>query len=291
MSASSPSSIDALMTPAHDRRMVHMRIVPLIDNPNRCLLFGIIDRRLAYPTKIKIGRYSERKNETDVISFRTKVVSRSHCEISLYLRDTKSSSGTFLNHVRLSSSGEGSEPVEIHDGDLVQLGMDFQGGREEVYRAVKMRFELNRPAPNPALHQRVTRQIRSDPPEDCCCICLCDPRPHQALFVSPCAHVFHFGCIRPLLKSYPGFQCPLCRTYSDLEQMLVPETAHDRKESQEVDLVTVDREAKEDVKRKRMTSFILEKMKTVFSEKKKSKTVFSKQVKARPRSFPNLSFL
>lgn len=83
MSASSPSSIDALMTPAHDRRTVHMRIVPLIDNPNRCFLFGIIDHRLAYPTKIKIGRYSERKNETDVISFRTKVVSRSHCEISV----------------------------------------------------------------------------------------------------------------------------------------------------------------------------------------------------------------
>ncbi|KAG0784257.1 hypothetical protein G6F16_006295 [Rhizopus arrhizus] len=294
MSASSNTSLPSLKIQTDDRHTVHVRIVPLIDNPNRCLLFDIVDRRLTYPTQIKIGRYSERKKEADVLSFRTKVVSRSHCELFLYLRDTKSTSGTFLNHVRLCSSGQGSQPVEIHDGDLVQLGVDFQGGIEAVYRAVKMRFELNRPAPNPALYRRVTRQIRSGPAEDCCCICLCDPGPHQALFVSPCAHVFHFGCIRPLLKSYPGFQCPLCRTYSDLEQMSV--TENDRKESP-VDLAGVDpsvpavKETLEDTKRKRMTGFILEKMKTVFSEKNKSVTLFSKQVKARPRSFPNLSFL
>lgn len=41
--------------------------------------------------------------------------------------------------------------------------------------------------------------------------------PLQALFVSPCAHTYHFKCIRPLLQSYPGFQCPICRTYSDLD--------------------------------------------------------------------------
>ncbi|KAG1147347.1 hypothetical protein G6F37_003964 [Rhizopus arrhizus] len=294
MSASIHTGLPSLKSPTDDRRTVHVRIVPLIDNPDRCLLFDIVDRQLTYPTKIQVGRYSERKKETDVLSFRTKVVSRSHCEIFLYLRDTKSTSGTFLNHVRLCSSGQTSQPVEIHDGDLVQLGVDFQGGIEEVYRAVKMRFELNRPAPNPALYRRVTRQIRSDSAEDCCCICLCDPRPHQALFVSPCAHVFHFGCIRPLLKSYPGFQCPLCRTYSDLEQISVTENAQDRKECQVVGVDHSVQEAKEtgeDRKRKRMTTFILEKMKTVFSEKNKSETLFSKQVKARPRSFPNLSFL
>ncbi|KAI9302494.1 hypothetical protein BJ944DRAFT_269858 [Cunninghamella echinulata] len=50
-----------------------------------------------------------------------------------------------------------------------------------------------------------------------CCICLYALAPHQALFVSPCAHTYHYKCIRPLLESYPGFQCPICRTYSDLE--------------------------------------------------------------------------
>lgn len=41
------------------------------------------------------------------LAFRSKVVSRGHAEIWLedatfYIRDTKSSSGTFLNHIRLA---------------------------------------------------------------------------------------------------------------------------------------------------------------------------------------------
>lgn len=40
----------------------------------------------------------------------------------------------------------------------------------------------------------------------------------QALFIAPCSHVTHFKCIRPLIEqNYPGFCCPLCRTYADLE--------------------------------------------------------------------------
>lgn len=57
-----------------------------------------------------------------------------------------------------------------------------------------------------------------DMPEvDECCICLYALAPFQALFVAPCSHSFHFMCIRSLLNSYPGFQCPICRSYSDLE--------------------------------------------------------------------------
>lgn len=50
-----------------------------------------------------------------------------------------------------------------------------------------------------------------------CCICLYALAPFQALFVAPCSHSYHFKCIRPLFDSYPGFQCPICRTYSDLD--------------------------------------------------------------------------
>lgn len=40
----------------------------------------------------------------------------------------------------------------------------------------------------------------------------------QALFIAPCSHVYHFKCIRPLLQMHhPGFSCPLCRTFADLE--------------------------------------------------------------------------
>lgn len=51
-----------------------------------------------------------------------------------------------------------------------------------------------------------------------CCICLYPVTVCQALFIAPCSHVTHFKCIRPLVEqNYPGFCCPLCRTYADLE--------------------------------------------------------------------------
>ncbi|KAI9355014.1 hypothetical protein BD770DRAFT_428767 [Pilaira anomala] len=237
---------------------VHVRIVPNIENPSRSLIFDIVDRELQVGSVIRIGRYSERHANLNCMSFKSKVVSRCHSEVwvetdgKLYIRDTKSSSGTFLNHVRLSPAGNESRPVELNDGDIVQLGVDFQGGREEMYRSVKMRFELNRSnRPRPLsfslnafqnlrnLTQQQTNttntisaMVTEHQQQQCatnnspalnneeideCCICLYALAPFQALFVSPCSHTYHFKCIRPLLSSYPGFQCPICRTYSDLE--------------------------------------------------------------------------
>ncbi|KAJ9108126.1 hypothetical protein QFC19_002593 [Naganishia cerealis] len=51
-----------------------------------------------------------------------------------------------------------------------------------------------------------------------CCICLFSVTVAQALFIAPCSHVFHYKCIRPMLQlHHPGFSCPLCRTFHDLE--------------------------------------------------------------------------
>ncbi|KAF9907957.1 hypothetical protein BX616_000278, partial [Lobosporangium transversale] len=44
--------------------------------------------------------------------------------------DTKSSSGTFLNHARLSPPGVESKPTLLKDGDVIQLGVDYQGGTQ-----------------------------------------------------------------------------------------------------------------------------------------------------------------
>lgn len=42
---------------------------------------------------------------------------------------------------------------------------------------------------------------------------------NQALFIAPCSHTFHYKCIRPLLDvHHPAFNCPLCRTFADLEE-------------------------------------------------------------------------
>lgn len=41
----------------------------------------------------------------------------------------------------------------------------------------------------------------------------------QALFIAPCSHAFHYKCIRPLLDAHhPAFNCPLCRTYANLDE-------------------------------------------------------------------------
>lgn len=123
------------------------------------LQFPTITRTLPDETAvIRVGRYSERDNAPEhpantpsaaPIGFKSKVVSRKHCELwckdgSWYIKDVKSSSGTFLNHIRLSQPNVESKPFRIKDGDIVQLGIDFRGGEEMIFRCVKIRVECNR---------------------------------------------------------------------------------------------------------------------------------------------------
>ncbi|KAI1338052.1 RING finger protein [Xylariaceae sp. FL0016] len=191
---------------------------------------------------IKVGRYSERENHTPVpinapsaapVGFKSKVVSRRHCEFwhekgRWYIKDVKSSSGTFLNHIRLSAPGTESKPYPINDGDLVQLGIDFKGGEEMIYRCVKMRVELNRgwqAKPNTfnmATHKRL-RDLTSGGDSagnaQDCAICLNAIAPCQSLFVAPCSHTWHYKCIREMLNgpTWPIFVCPNCRATADLD--------------------------------------------------------------------------
>ncbi|KAJ3093626.1 hypothetical protein HDU96_002132 [Phlyctochytrium bullatum] len=77
----------------------------------------------------------------DYAWFKSKVVSRNHAEMwlrdgQIYLRDTGSSSGTFLNRMRLSPSGKISRPYPLRDGDVIQLGIDYQGRPEDIYKCV-----------------------------------------------------------------------------------------------------------------------------------------------------------
>lgn len=145
----------------HNTPLPIIRFVPHHDPraTRPSLSFTSISRTLPTHTSvIRVGRYSERDGVTDQmhstpsaspVGFKSKVVSRKHCEFwcengQWLIRDVKSSSGTFLNHVRLSPPNVESKPWQVHDGDLVQLGIDFKGGEEAVFRCVKMRVELNR---------------------------------------------------------------------------------------------------------------------------------------------------
>lgn len=58
-----------------------------------------------------------------------------------------------------------------------------------------------------------------------CCICLYALAPFQSLFVAPCSHTFHYKCVRPLLNNHPGFLCPLCRSYADLDASVAVEAS------------------------------------------------------------------
>ncbi|KAJ9136677.1 E3 ubiquitin-protein ligase DMA2 [Pleurostoma richardsiae] len=209
------------------------------------LTFPPVSRTLPTGSEvIRVGRYSERDSQPPVpvntpsaapVGFKSKVVSRRHCEFwyeggKWYIKDVKSSSGTFLNHIRLSPPGTESKPFPVNDGDIVQLGIDFKGGEEMIFRCVKMRLELNRGWQNKlntfnmTTHKRLRNMVKptdsgaSQYSQDCS-ICLSSIAPCQCLFVAPCSHTWHYKCIRALLSSpqYPIFICPNCRAAADLE--------------------------------------------------------------------------
>ena len=46
--------------------------------------------------------------------------------------------------MRLSPPGQESRAFAVNDGDVVQLGIDFRGGEEMIFRCVKIRVECNR---------------------------------------------------------------------------------------------------------------------------------------------------
>ncbi|KAA1083193.1 hypothetical protein PGTUg99_000237 [Puccinia graminis f. sp. tritici] len=271
-----------------------LRLVPHLD-ATRSLHFEPIERKLNSSSSLKLGRFTDRgggttntTNGETRIAFKSKVVSRGHADIftdpsgSFFIKDTKSSSGTFLNHIRLSAPGVESRPFPLRDGDVLQLGVDYQGGTEEIYRCVKMRVELNRgwqrsanvfnqqalaqlrtlgvkgathppPANNPtnsaalkdgSSSKNLNKASSTDPalavdlPKAVsdCCICLFGVTVCQALFIAPCSHTYHYKCIRPLLQMHhPGFSCPLCRTFADLEADVETEEEEEQQQQPEPD--------------------------------------------------------
>ncbi|KAI9008435.1 hypothetical protein CLU79DRAFT_723347 [Phycomyces nitens] len=277
-----------------------IKLIPNVNISGPCFIFDVIERTLEPGFTYPIGRFSDRSNVSRGISFKSKVVSRSHAQMwtvngKLFISDTSSSSGTYLNNVRIGTPGTRSNAHEVFNGDIVQLGLDFQEGVEPMYRAVKIRVEINPPAtvamsnyslnafeqlqhtlniPNSTSNGRQpdamdqdgflpgssllareptvmnpdanNRQSLDDisPCEEAfgqqreistttvfdtiqeCCICLYAIAPLQALFVSPCSHVFHYRCLRPIIiKNYPAFACPICRNYYNLDSSVAVEVS------------------------------------------------------------------
>ncbi|EER34198.1 conserved hypothetical protein [Candida tropicalis MYA-3404] len=214
-----------------------VRLTPLIDHSSSSsgLYFSPVIRRLPPKSTINIGRYTEKnkaaahapQGSSAPIVFKSKVVSRTHAlffcneDGQWFLRDTKSSSGTFLNHIRLSPASQESSLMPVIDGDIIQLGMDYRGGTEEVYRSVKMRCHFNNSwqrKMNPYNIEMFKKLQIGDKQATECSICLNTIQPGHPMFISTCGHWWHYRCIHPLLqKSYPSFSCPNCRYVCDLE--------------------------------------------------------------------------
>lgn len=104
-----------------------------------------------YPDVIKIGRQTNAKTIPTPYNgfFDSKVLSRSHAEIwadrngQIWIRDVKSSNGTFINGQRLSQENKDSDPKEVSDGDSLELGIDIvsEDQKTVVHHKVAARVE------------------------------------------------------------------------------------------------------------------------------------------------------
>jgi hypothetical protein len=86
-----------------------------------------------YPETLRIGRQTNAKTVPTPVNgyFDSKVLSRQHAEIwadgngKIWIRDVKSSNGTFVNGTRLSPENRDSEPHELQTQDHLELGIDI----------------------------------------------------------------------------------------------------------------------------------------------------------------------
>ncbi|KAL8657849.1 MAG: hypothetical protein Q9226_001510 [Calogaya cf. arnoldii] len=86
-----------------------------------------------FPDVLRIGRQTNAKTVPTTSNgfFDSKVLSRQHAEIwadrngKIWIRDIKSSNGTFVNGVRLSPENRDSEPHELREQDTLELGIDI----------------------------------------------------------------------------------------------------------------------------------------------------------------------
>lgn len=86
-----------------------------------------------FPEVLRIGRQTNAKTVPTHLNgfFDSKVLSRQHAELwadksgKIWIRDIKSSNGTFVNGQRLSPENRESEAHEIRESDTLELGIDI----------------------------------------------------------------------------------------------------------------------------------------------------------------------
>lgn len=105
-----------------------------------------------YPDTLRIGRQTNAKTLPTQTNgfFDSKVLSRQHAEVwadkvsnKVWIRDIKSSNGTFVNGQRLSQENVESEAHELRTEDVLELGIDIVGDDNKtiVHHKVAARVE------------------------------------------------------------------------------------------------------------------------------------------------------
>lgn len=104
-----------------------------------------------YPDVLRIGRQTNNKTTPTPLNgyFDSKVLSRQHAEIwadrsgKIWIRDVKSSNGTFVNGQRLSQENKESDPHEMREQDMLELGIDIvsEDQKTVVHHKVAARVE------------------------------------------------------------------------------------------------------------------------------------------------------
>jgi hypothetical protein len=126
--ANGTAQSNGVRSPAPQAPPVILHLVPLN---------GTFERKTItvpyYPDVLRIGRQTNQKTIPTPLNgyFDSKVLSRQHAEIyadrdgRIFIRDVKSSNGTFVNGDRLSPENRESEPRELGEGNLLELGIDI----------------------------------------------------------------------------------------------------------------------------------------------------------------------
>jgi hypothetical protein len=149
-------SLNALAQQVQDSRQTGR--APL--NENTPVLFltpmnGTFERKTIqvpfYPDVIRIGRQTNAKSIPTPTNgyFDSKVLSRQHAEVwsdrngKIWIRDIKSSNGTFVNGQRLSGENKDSDPHELREQDMLELGIDIvsEDQKTVVHHKVAARVE------------------------------------------------------------------------------------------------------------------------------------------------------
>ncbi|KIL54418.1 hypothetical protein M378DRAFT_174248 [Amanita muscaria Koide BX008] len=196
------------------------------------------------PNPARMGLSAVNALGSNKLAFKSKVVSRAHAEIWV------EKGGNFKR--------DESRPHQLKDGDILQLGVAYQGGAEDIYKSVKIRMEVGRgwQAGANAFNTATLKSLKNlaavvGPVVGASANGKTAPTVHSTSpfakpSSSPPVRIHSTTNASVLIEAHPAFSCPLCRTDADLDEDVEVETADAGEAEEPADADTPVRESLED---------------------------------------------